>query len=386
MHEHVKENGPFEPIGQLKLSIQYDYNKRKWGLDMCTEHYLKICIKARLSLEGKYVLRLFDGLVGNAWKCEQARIIVSWLREFKEKNDGLLPSLKQLRSKANELSLADYLHNVSIEWLKSLEVERINLAFAEEARLRNEFIVRHFPQASPRRRGRATINASEEAVLNTIADMRQKNKWPITMNKAKTFAPSAQLKLVRTFSSNVITHTADKIEKSTKNKSGLKVCAMCSSKKETRHVRHYCCICAVPLCVKKNAESETSCWTAWHQAEDLAPENKRCQNALLVLREQGRAARAAKRRRDAADLIAEGDMLNAEGDMLNAEGDIDEDSTLRSPPRSIPRRTGNISEDAPVRLPIESIPRSGEENIDEMVRGLDINDMEDSDVNDMIGV
>ena len=59
---------------------------------------------------------------------------------------------------------------------------------------------------------------------------------------------------------------------------------------------------------------------------------------------------------------------------------------MRSPPRSIPRRTGNISEDAPVRLPIESIPRSGEENIDEMVRGLDINDMEDSDVNDMIGV
>ena len=74
VREYVDANGPLMPIGNLKLSINFDYNKGKWGLDMCTDNYHKVCFGAvSMLLKSKYILRLFDGVVANAWKFEQGR-------------------------------------------------------------------------------------------------------------------------------------------------------------------------------------------------------------------------------------------------------------------------------------------------------------------------
>lgn len=85
-----------------------------------------------LTLKSKYVMLLLDSVVGNGWKSEQAcTIIKPWYEAFKEKHDGARPSNKQIRAKAKELTLEDYVFNLSIDWLKSLEQERIALAYAQ---------------------------------------------------------------------------------------------------------------------------------------------------------------------------------------------------------------------------------------------------------------
>ena len=77
MHRWVNSNGPFLPLGALKHASQWDYNKAKWGLDKCTENSLKIALSdVSLSLEAKYVIRMFDGVVANAWKFEQGYEII----------------------------------------------------------------------------------------------------------------------------------------------------------------------------------------------------------------------------------------------------------------------------------------------------------------------
>ncbi len=42
MWTYVHTHDPFVPLGMLKLFVNFDYNKGKWGLDMCTENYHKI--------------------------------------------------------------------------------------------------------------------------------------------------------------------------------------------------------------------------------------------------------------------------------------------------------------------------------------------------------
>ena len=177
-----------------------------------------------LSLEGKYVLRLFDGMVGNSWKCEQGRkLIKPFVEEFKAKNNGALPSSAQIRKKAKELSLEDYVFGVSVEWLKSLERERISLVYAQD--------IRRFFNAPRRQHSRQSrIGADADDVLNIIQERRSKGQWPPKTKRANAFATDSQLKKVRLFKNNVIIHAEQVIEKTDKLKSGKKACSACSVK------------------------------------------------------------------------------------------------------------------------------------------------------------
>ena len=64
------------PIGSVKHAVNFDYNHTKWGLDKITETYLKIVGDEKVSVEAKYVFRMFYGVVGNAWLVELSRTIL----------------------------------------------------------------------------------------------------------------------------------------------------------------------------------------------------------------------------------------------------------------------------------------------------------------------
>ena len=127
-------NGPLVPVGNLKLSINFDYNKGKWGLDMCTKNYWKVAFDAvSLLLEGKDALRLFDGVVANCWNSEQGRLLIKpFVERYKLNNEGILPLNISVRSKAKSLSLQNHTFSVAIQWLSSLERERVSLVYSQD--------------------------------------------------------------------------------------------------------------------------------------------------------------------------------------------------------------------------------------------------------------
>ena len=109
LHRRVKDDGPFDPLGALKHVSQLDYNKGKWGLDKCTENYHKISFTAvNLSLETKYVIRMFDGVVGNIWKFIQGRKHVRPLVELRKRRGQPSPTTTQIRTISHKLPLKDF--------------------------------------------------------------------------------------------------------------------------------------------------------------------------------------------------------------------------------------------------------------------------------------
>jgi len=321
----VNENGPLMPLGMLKLSINFDYNKGKWGLDMCTENYHKICFDAvSLLLEGKYVLRLFDGVVGNSWKCEQGRAVIKpYVDRFKARHNGALPSSAQIRSKAKLLSLDDYVYKVALQWLESLERERISLVYAQD--------IRRFFNASPRRQiCQSGIASGADEIVQIIDDRRSKDQWPPKTKRAQQFATDLQLKKVRLFKNNVIVHTEQLFEKTVKCKTGLKSCAMCSIKNNTRMIRWHCSICVVPLCTKVQEGFELSCFDAWHSVENLTAECKKRQDASKSSRN---TKRAAKRTREEFDNEEGSEEAEDDGEEDGGELVEDLEDLITSPPR-----------------------------------------------------
>ena len=54
-----------------------------------------------MSLESKYVLRLFDGVVTNTWKFELRRAVIKpHVDAFKATHGGVVPSIGQIRNRA----------------------------------------------------------------------------------------------------------------------------------------------------------------------------------------------------------------------------------------------------------------------------------------------
>ena len=285
---HIK---PFMPVGALKLCLNYDYNKGKWGLDKCTENYLKICFNSvSLTLESKYVLRLVDGVMANVWKCEQGRTLMkSYVQKYKEDHDGDIPTAKQIRSKAKELSLEDCTYKLSLQWLQKLEAERVALAYAHDRELQRQRLSQNVESESN------LIRRQDTELLGAIEQRERKSEWPIRYNKVKSFYEDEKLNKLRRYKSNVITHTDLQYDKTVTHKNGKKTCAMCSVGKSGRMVRQYCSTCKVALCKRVHKDGSgmtlTSCWDAWHTCDDLVAESKQRSQAVIDSRSAKKAAR-----------------------------------------------------------------------------------------------
>ena len=196
LHRKVNSDGPFLPLGALKHASQWDYNKAKWGLDKCTENSLKIALSdVSLSLEAKYVIRMFDGVVANAWKFEQGYEIIRRYVQKRRLDGKPKATCVQIRNQAKTFPLKDFVYNVSIDWLKALEVERIVIAYSSDLR---RYGFRPVPRAqnSANRRG---ITTEEEQVVATINTWEQKLCWPVKKNTVKVFHENEDLTRLRMF-------------------------------------------------------------------------------------------------------------------------------------------------------------------------------------------
>ncbi|KAG7356487.1 hypothetical protein IV203_027393 [Nitzschia inconspicua] len=108
---------PTKPLLLYKHSAQHRYNKQKPGLDMNTELSDKVAFNSKGSFESKYVFRMMDAILVNAWRAHQAVFdIAPWLATLAEP-----PSLAQVRRKLHcAESIEDYTWKTSMESLAEL--------------------------------------------------------------------------------------------------------------------------------------------------------------------------------------------------------------------------------------------------------------------------
>jgi len=263
--KHVDNNGPMKPLKVIKHAYQFEYNGGKWGLDKSTENYLKICVQASTSPESKYICRLFDGLVANSWIYDKSHFtIMPYVTQFREKH-GRDPTREQIRQRAYENKLSDYVLSLSLDWLKALEDERrAMMNIGEEVGLRAQ------TSHSPTR----LIRQNEKKILDIVKSRKDKNMWPITHNRALAFAKDEELRRLRLFSSALVKHDEKTHPKTVKNKRGVYTCALCSvSNKREALSRYGCSLCSVSLCTSKKYGLDTTCFEAWHSVDDLKLEH-----------------------------------------------------------------------------------------------------------------
>ena len=108
---------------------------------------------------------MFGGVVANAWKFELSYKIIRPFVQRQQQNGQPRPTNAQIRNQLHALPLKDFVFNVSIEWLKALEVERIVLAYASDIR-------RHFP-VQPREQVRTAQRREEEEIMAIIRARKQ---------------------------------------------------------------------------------------------------------------------------------------------------------------------------------------------------------------------
>ena len=265
------KTGPLFPVGMVNHGGNFLYNRTKWGVDKGTESFLKISGNEKISLEAKYVLRLFDGVVGNGWHVELGRtVVIPFVKKYKEKNDGKIPSIESIRKKCESLTLDDFVFQASIEWLKQIERER-------NGDIRAYFGIAPGVATPPRIRASrtASVNASDD-VRSMLMEQRQKD-WPVTRNRVKRFSEGV-LRKIRLHVNVGVQHNIMRI-------SQPKTCALCySSKNVQRKVTTKCSICEVTLCTMPRPPSNTSCWEAWHSSNNLVAEAKARADALALQR------------------------------------------------------------------------------------------------------
>eukprot|EP00984_Skeletonema_dohrnii_P027846 scaffold17539_cov76-Skeletonema_dohrnii-CCMP3373.AAC.1 len=301
------KTGPLSPVGMVNHGSNFQYNKTKWGVDKGTEKFLKISGDDKLSFEAKYVLRLFYGVVGNAWHVELGRtLVMPFVKKYKDKNDGKLPSIESIRKKCESLTLHDYVFEASIKWLQQLERDR-------HGDIRAFFGIAPGVATPPRIRASrtasrtASLNAMDDNVRSMLMERRQKD-WPVTRDRVKRFHKEQILRKIRLHVSVGFQHQIMKTSLS-------RTCSLCySSHDAQKKVTTKCSICEVTLCTIPRPPSNTSCWEAWHSTVNLAAEGKTRADALAAQRQeeresdqagfQARSARARNARRSRDELMA----------------------------------------------------------------------------------
>ena len=189
--DQVVAMGHFRQLKLFKYSTQFEYNGGKWGLEKCTIHWKKVQLHMRtMGFEGKYEKRMFDGAaLVNSWQYKRARVVHEYIDQFKSdhRNNGASPMEEKFRSKAYDISLNDFVFNVSCEWLSNLEEEY----FCSQHFNINGQDIWSLLEASGMpvlNHGAVYVSTEEQKTLDTISRMREDKIWHIPTNKGKQFA------------------------------------------------------------------------------------------------------------------------------------------------------------------------------------------------------
>ncbi|KAG7338645.1 hypothetical protein IV203_020733 [Nitzschia inconspicua] len=248
---------PTKPVSIYKHSTQYRYNKHKPGLDKNTEISDRVAFHTTGPFEAKYVFRMLDAVMVNAWRAYQAVTVISpWLRAL-----GSHPSLAQ---KAIPLFPADVPQ-------EEREVRQFKSEFSE---------------------------------------YKRKHGWPIRKFALKKFASDPFLKKLRlcTF----VDHRPQRIrdvqpvirENGTSQKVVRRKCVLCfvpgkmipgtstiKSKEIANNSTYMCPTCMVVLCKKTVGNSGAkSCHTLWHERHNLEAEGSKSKTSQQIQRSQTQVA------------------------------------------------------------------------------------------------
>ncbi|KAG7373097.1 hypothetical protein IV203_033821 [Nitzschia inconspicua] len=272
---------PTKPVSIYKHSTQYRYNKHKPGLDKNTEISDRVAFHTTGPFEAKYVFRMLDAVMVNAWRAYQAVTVISpWLRAL-----GSHPSLAQVRTKLNNfVGVEDFVADVALECLRCLAAQKA---------------IPLFPADVPQEEREVRQFKSE------FSEYKRKHGWPIRKFALKKFASDPFLKTLRlcTF----VDHRPQRIrdvqpvirENGTSQKVVRRKCVLCfvpgkmipgtstiKSKEIANNSTYMCPTCMVVLCKKTVGNSGAkSCHTLWHERHNLEAEGSKCRKRLRLARE-----------------------------------------------------------------------------------------------------
>ncbi|KAG7357906.1 hypothetical protein IV203_014519 [Nitzschia inconspicua] len=283
---------PTKPLLLYKHSAQHRYNKQKPGLDMNTELSDKVAFNSKGSFESKYVFRMMDAILVNAWRAHQAVFdIAPWLATLAEP-----PSLAQVRRKLHcAESIEDYTWKTSMESLAELTSLR-----------RSTFVV-------PNLLGDSPANA---VFIQQFQKYKENNVWPMRHGALEKFVKDPFLQRLRTSSFPGYEHKPGLVHElvKTANEGARRKCILCFvSKKDvpeesrlhgkevSSNSSFMCRTCMVCLCKKRICGSKAkSCYDVWHERKNLDLEATKQRRRLLESREQ-EDPEAAKRRKNSAN-------------------------------------------------------------------------------------
>ncbi|KAG7374991.1 hypothetical protein IV203_014086 [Nitzschia inconspicua] len=283
---------PTKPLLLYKHSAQHRYNKQKPGLDMNTELSDKVAFNSKGSFESKYVFRMMDAILVNAWRAHQAVFdIAPWLATLAEP-----PSLAQVRRKLHcAESIEDYTWKTSMESLAELTSLR-----------RSTFVV-------PNLLGDSPANA---VFIQQFQKYKENNVWPMRRGALEKFVKDPFLQRLRTSSFPGYEHKPGLVHElvKTANEGARRKCILCFvSKKDvpeesrlhgkevSSNSSFMCRTCMVCLCKKRICGSKAkSCYDVWHERKNLDLEATKQRRRLLESREQ-EDPEAAKRRKNSAN-------------------------------------------------------------------------------------
>ncbi|KAG7353711.1 hypothetical protein IV203_003066 [Nitzschia inconspicua] len=272
---------PTKPVSIYKHSTQYRYNKHKPGLDKNTEISDRVAFHTSGPLEAKYVFRMLDAVMVNAWRAYQAVTVISpWLRAL-----GSPPSLAQVRTKLhNFVGVEDFVADVALECLRCLAAQKA---------------IPLFPADVPQE------EREERQFKSEFSEYKRMHGWPIRKFALKKFASNPFLQKLRlcTF----VDHRPQRIrdvqpvicENGTSQKVVRRKCVLCfvpgkmipgtstiKSKEIAKNSTYMCPTCMVVLCKKTVRNSGAkSCHTLWHERHNLEAEGSKCRKRLRVARE-----------------------------------------------------------------------------------------------------
>lgn len=253
---------PTRPLNLFKHAVQFLYNKGKGGLDKATELEERIRGGSKSSFETKYIRRMINAVVINAWRVGQA--------------NKLKP----------QLMMHDYTSLAKIRrqlWDEGIQGFKTELA---KNRLKALY---HDTAFGPGPIDTTCIQIQNNAreICTTLQNMKRRNTFPVRRSRVEAFS-AGFLKQMRLHQSQYFCHS---VVSWSASKQKRKPCTLCSIGTKKRDSSYHCKICMVSLCITPlNLTSKYSCFDVWHSCADLLRENKRRNRVLLESRNKRREA------------------------------------------------------------------------------------------------
>ena len=155
-------------------------------------------------------------------------------------------------------------------------------------------------------------------VSRQIDAFAQEGKWPLKSHRVMTFTKTPDLERLRKHQSLRYQHSISTLPPNRNGKRPKVMCSLCSNSTTFRQTSKECSSCRVPLGTQ-SIDGQKSCFTLWHEADDLKCEHERVHELLKA----SKAAKLPKRRKRNKRQRTES---NKEANRRESDSSSDEDS------------------------------------------------------------